>query len=494
MNHDLNHDLLHLYKNASFTDLYGGSIVFTTVSFVIIISVIMFLVGNFILSEIEQDWENKRCQPPYTLFAGMINKDKTKSYTEKMNENQAYCMKEVSDETFESIREPIEKASIEIEKNQIRLNGDLNQIQDTIEKDKSETTSFFENIQTIMKLVALQSQKVIAKLKDSLHKLTAVLTSSIQVVSIIGTMFWKAIYYFKQLLIMIRNYTIGVIIGLTLLIIVLLFSLNWVSAGVTSAFLALVSIFFATIMLFIPAVSNTIETANMQMNSACFDGMTRIKTVQGIYKNIKNIQVGDILEDNSVVTATMKIPYTKKYKMVTIGGIVVTFDHRLFHKGSLIQAKNHPEAISMDVYDTDYLYCLNTNHKTIQIENHTFLDWDDLSYNEYVLVEHNVQKHLKTFMPFQYYFEKGFDCESTIEMDDGFKKVKDIKIGDSTIHNEVILCIIDLLYSCRGEKRKHFITSKGTITICNEVFYDFDREKEYFLYSYKEDHAHDTVR
>ena len=97
-------------------------------------------------------------------------------------------------------------------------------------------------------------------------------------------------------------------------------------------------------------------------------------------------------------------------------------------------------------------------------------------------------------MPFQYYFEKGFDCESTIEMDDGFKKVKDIKIGDSTIHNEVILCIIDLLYSCRGEKRKHFITSKGTITICNEVFYDFDREKEYFLYSYKEDHAHDTVR
>lgn len=490
----MNNDLLHLYKKASFTDLYGGSIVFTTVSFVIIIGVIVFLVGNFILSEIEEDWENKRCQPPYTLFAGMINKDKTKSYTEKMNENQAYCMKEVSDETFASIREPIKKASVEIEKNQIRLSGDLNEVHNTIEKDQKDTKNFFEKIQNIMKLVALQTQKVIAKLKDSLNKLTAVLTSSIQVVSVIGTMFWKAIYYFKQLLIMIRNYTIGVIIGLTLLIIALIFSFNWVSAGVTSAFLALVSIFFATIMLFIPAISNTIETANMQMNSACFDGMTRIKTIQGIYKNIKNIQVGDILEDNSIVTATMKIPYTKKYKMVNIEGISVTFDHRLFHEGKLIHAKNHPEAIVLDMYDTDYLYCLNTNHKTIQIENHTFLDWDDLSYNEYVLVEHNLQKHLKKFMPFQYYFEKGFDCESTIEMENGFKKVEDIKIGDITLHNEVVLCIIDLLYSVRGEKRKHFVTTKGTLTVHNEVYYDFDREKEYFLYSYKEDYVFDTLR
>lgn len=336
-----------------------------------------------------------------------------------------------------------------------------------------------------MKLVALQSQKVLANLRDSLHKLTAVLTSSIQVVSIIGTMFWKAIYYFKQLLIMIRNYTIGVIIGLTLLIIALVFSFNWISAGVTSAFLALVSVFFATIMLFIPAVSNTIETANMQMNSACFDGETTIKTIHGT-KHIKHIKVGDILEGDLIVTATMKVPYTKQYTMVNIDEIIVTSDHRVFHGRKLIKAKDHPNAKLLDEYNTDYLYCLNTNFKTIPIENQLFLDWDDLDYNEYVLIIQNLRKHMKKSVPFDYCFEKGFDNSQIIECVDGPKKVDDIKIGDVTADNEIILCIIELLYSIKGEKRKHFITSKGTITINNKIFNDFDREKEYFLYKNKE--------
>jgi len=485
-------NLLHLYKKASFTDLYGGSIVFASISFIIIGIILAILVGNYVVSEIESDWKNKRCEPPYNLFAGIVDKDKNKSYTEKLNENQAYCMKTVSDETFDAIREPISKISKQIEANQVLLNDDLNEVQATIEKDQKDTMSFFEKIQNMMKLFALQSQKVIVNLKDSLHKLTAVLTSSIQVVSIIGTMFWKSIYYFKQILIMIRNYTIGVIVGLTLLIIALVFSFNWVSAGISGAFLALVSIFFATIMLFIPAVTNTIETANMQMNSACFDENTVIKTTEGAYVSIKNIQVGDVLADNCTVTSTMKVPYIQKYKMVSIDGIIVTSDHRIFHECEFINASEHPDAVVLHDYNTEFLYCVNTTYKTIPIKNHIFLDWDDLTYNEYILIEKNLTRIFKTNVSFDSVFENGFDGELTIECKHKNKKIKDIEIGDETRKNEVILCVIDLLYSSNGEKRKHFITSTGTISINDNTYHDFDREKEYFLYSYKEEHDCDT--
>lgn len=478
---ETNDPLLKLYKNASFVDLYGGSILFTFVCSALVFGSIIIATSNYVIENTEKDWKNKRCQPPYNLLAGFIDKDKNKSFSQKTKENQEYCMKQVSSDSIKSIERPLKKAAQSIEVNQIKLNQHLDETHEKIQRDHEETQSFFERIQNIMYFAGMETQKLLAKLKDSLQKLTAVLTSSINVVSIIGEMFWKAIYFFKQLLIMIRNYTIGVITGLSLLLIVLFLSFNWVAAGFTSAFLALTSVFFMTIMLFIPAVTNTIETANMQMNSACFDGNTKVKTLQGIKVSMCDLQVGDELEDESIVTAIMKIPYYKQYRMVQIDDIIVTDDHRMVYQGDLIESGDCKIAKSLDNYKAEYLYCVNTSYKTIPIGEYVFLDWDDLSYDEYMEIEKNVGRLTKSYISFPNFFEKGFSGDLYVECKDKVKQIKDLRIGDVTSKNEVILCIIDLLYSKHGEKHKHFITSTGTITIDNEKYLDFDKEKEYYL-------------
>lgn len=481
---DLNHkkDILQIYKNSSFTDLYGGSIIFSLLSAILLSYIIYVIVSQYFINYIEENWNDLKCTPPYNMFAGIIHNHNDKTFSQKIKENQNQCMKNVFHETTKGFEEPLKHASRNLEASQVRSDGHLDDMQENIHRDSKETHSFFEHIQNIMKLTALYSQKSIATLKDSIHKLAAVLTSSINVVSIIGGMFWKAIYFFKQLLVLIRNYTIGVITGLSLLIIVFVFSFNWIAAGVTGTFLALTTVFLTMIMLFIPTIVNTIDTANMQMNSACFHGETKIKTKQGISVKIKDLQVGDVLEDNSIVTSTMKIPYHDSYTMVNIDGIIVTSDHRIVYKNGLISCDCHPNNKPLVNFSTDYLYCINTNLKTISVKNYTFLDWDDLSHDEYIFIQENVREKTNVNVSIDSFFERGFDENTDIECITETKKLYQLRIGDETARNEHILCIVDVLHSINGEKRKHVITSTGTFTINSHVYLDFDKEKEYYLY------------
>lgn len=475
-------DILQIYKNSSYTDLYGGSIIFTILATLLLVYIIYVIISQNIISYIEMNWDELKCTPPYNMFAGIIHKHNKKTFSQKLKENQDQCMKNVFHETTKGFEEPLKYAAQNVEAAQVRTGGHLDDIAENIYRDSKETKSFFTYIQNIMKITALYSQKSLSSLKDSIHKLTAVLTSAINVVSIIGTMFWKAIYFFKQLLLLIRNYTIGVITGLSLLIIAFVFSFNWIAAGVTGTFLALTTVFFTMIMLFIPVVANTIDTANMQMNSACFHGDTMIKTKQGIHVKMKDLQVGDVLEDQSIVTATMKIPYHDSYKMVNIDGIIVTADHRIVYKNNLISSDCHPNHKPLTRFYTDYLYCINTNLKTIPIQHYTFLDWDDLSHDEYLCIQENVREKTKIHVSLDTFFERGFDENTDITCKTETKKLHQLKIGDITAHNEYILCIIDVLHSINGEKRKHIITSTGTFTIKDHVYLDFDKEKEYYLY------------
>ena len=119
---ETNDPLLKLYKNASFVDLYGGSILFTFVCSTLVFGSIIVAISNYIIDNTEKDWKSKRCQPPYNLLAGFIDKDKNKSFYQKTRENQEYCMKQVSSSSIQSIERPLKKAAQSIEVNQIKLN------------------------------------------------------------------------------------------------------------------------------------------------------------------------------------------------------------------------------------------------------------------------------------------------------------------------------------------------------------------------------------
>ena len=108
----------------------------------------------------------------------------------------------------------------------------------------------------------------------------------------------------------------------------------------------------------------------------CFSPETPIKLQNGETVLMKNLKLGDILINGSVVDAVMKIrnendPY---YKLP--GNILVTGSHYIRYGGKYIHVKNVPEAKPTGKVDP-VVYCLVTSDHKIPVGEYTFWDWED---------------------------------------------------------------------------------------------------------------------
>jgi hypothetical protein len=119
----------------------------------------------------------------------------------------------------------------------------------------------------------------------------------------------------------------------------------------------------------------------------CFNPLTRIKLKDGSIKYIKDIDLGDILEDGSVVESTMKIDnkknpvpfYIIKNSGVENDDIYVTGSHLVFDKSSnkFIKVENYDKAEICNDIQCSWFSCLITSNHNIKIGSETFWDWED---------------------------------------------------------------------------------------------------------------------
>ena len=130
--------------------------------------------------------------------------------------------------------------------------------------------------------------------------------------------------------------------------------------------------------------------------SLCFHPKTKLKMKNGEIKTIKSIALGDILENGSIVRATLKIknytPEDGRYrplyripcrKLKTC--IYVTGSHLIQHPktGKFIPVAEFEEATVTNV-QSEKLSCLVTDDHLITIGEYIFWDWED---NDEGLVE-----------------------------------------------------------------------------------------------------------
>lgn len=119
----------------------------------------------------------------------------------------------------------------------------------------------------------------------------------------------------------------------------------------------------------------------------CFHPHTKIKLQNGDIKFIKDVNLGDILEDGTIVQSTMKIDNKIEpvplYKIERAGvdneDIYVTGSHLVYdsNSNSFITIKNYNKAkISTDV-QVDWFSCLITYTHNIKIGSEIFWDWED---------------------------------------------------------------------------------------------------------------------
>jgi len=118
----------------------------------------------------------------------------------------------------------------------------------------------------------------------------------------------------------------------------------------------------------------------------CFHPDTKLKLIDGAIVAIKDIHLGDILENGSVIESTMKIDNTKdKIPLYVLTGkgvdncdIYVTGSHLIYDKSKkqFIRVENYPGATKCDV-ECDWFSCLITSNHKIKIGSELFWDWED---------------------------------------------------------------------------------------------------------------------
>lgn len=123
----------------------------------------------------------------------------------------------------------------------------------------------------------------------------------------------------------------------------------------------------------------------------CFHPETRVILKDGREKQMKDVELGDRLSNNSKVLATMKIKgnktenygenndYYKIFSQEYNDYIYVTGSHLIQDDttGEFIPVKKHKKAIHCKELKTDSLSCLITDDHLIQLGEYTFWDWED---------------------------------------------------------------------------------------------------------------------
>jgi len=146
-------------------------------------------------------------------------------------------------------------------------------------------------------------------------------------------------------------------------------------------------------------VDGSIKTINSAWNGptgqlvrtlgSCFHPETKLKLLNGEIKYMKDLDLGDILENGSMVYASMKIDnkyretkemiYKIEKKGVNNEDIYVTGSHIIFDQKKYLykMVKDYELAIPLPDYQIDWFSCLITSDNKIKIGQEIFWDWED---------------------------------------------------------------------------------------------------------------------
>jgi len=217
----------------------------------------------------------------------------------------------------------------------------------------------------------------------------------------------------------------------------------------TAAFMSVMLIPVAIMMILMQEIFGTTNLSSApKIPTFCFAGNTNIKLKNNQVIELRNVQIGDILFDGSVITACMKSTAEGSI-LYNIDNIIVTSDHKIHTKAlGWINAADHPNSIPVTDFSDKYVYCLGTDSKLINIGKHIFSDWDEfnnldmqelLLHNDLSLPKHFSRKDIHA------YLDVGMHPDTSITMMDGsIIKITQLNIGDVLEHGEIITTIIQV--------------------------------------------------
>ena len=250
---------------------------------------------------------------------------------------------------------------------------------------------------------------------------------------------------------------------------------SWPAASAMSAVFLAISIPLSIIIFFMTEVLQIKSSAIPRLR--CFDEYTLITLENKDKIHIKNINVGDKLSNGSYVTAKIKVT-SANLKIYQLNDIIISESHLVKYNGKWIRVVEHPDAKEI-IYNKDFLYCLNTSNKIMEIDGFVFSDWDEIIEDKLSILNITTVENIHELL------DDGFE-ENTIVMN---KKIQEIMIGDILENGAFVYGVVEVetnklrkyINKNRPNKLYHLLTTDGNLIINNKNVKDYNNLIDKFI-------------
>ena len=438
-----------LYGETTFASAYGSSLVIVILVTILVLSVFSYCYFMQQKAEIYADWNNNRCKPQYIPISGFIAAPEGQSISDYTVENFQYC---VNSEAITMSGYMLQPVTYLIGS----LGTILQVISEAVDNIRQMFNSIRNNISTFVRMVmgkilnfVAPLVKIVIALMDSLNKTQGVMATGVftlltmydMIKSFIGSMLEIMI---KLLVILAALITICWLLPLTIPFAISSTVIWFIMSAILSIMIVAYVIIFGIKLLKLP------KGPSKSHHSSCFDKDVQIKMDNGEIKNIKDIQVGNILANGNKVTAKMQLN-ADGMRMFNIRGVVVSESHIVKYGDKWMPVINHPEAQEIHGYSEPYLYCINTNSKEIILNGLLFTDWDEVYDDSLTTIIKTIPTNIFEKDKIQQcanihrYLDVGFDKDMLIDLiGNTNKKIKEVNVGETLLSGSTVYGIVEI--------------------------------------------------
>lgn len=437
------------------------------------------------INAVREDWVNQRCKPYIIPIAGLINRPPGVSIKDFTEQNFNYCSQTILKGMSSASVEPITYTTKLMSGALNGIENAINDVRPMFDKSRGFIKTFTENVMGRLMNITVPLQQIVISFKDFISKIIGTLTASL----------FTALGSYLTLKSMFG--VIAKVILIVLIVIAALIVIFWITPFTYGAAIAATAVFVAAsiplaiMLVFMSKILDINPGINIP-SVKCFDKNTQFTLKNGTKQSICNLKLGDKLQNNSNITAIITVDAVNS-TMYNLNGIIVSDSHMVKYNNQWIRVDQHPQSIKINDYYENYLYCINTDSKTIELNDMVFTDWDEIFDEDLEKIKNikiknvkyklNIDSNINTLTDINVensdihkYLDGGFNGETIVKLKNGLvKKIKNINIGDVLENGEKVYGYTEIygtnindqyLYNLAKNK---FVQGGGNINICDKT-------------------------
>jgi hypothetical protein len=343
----------------------------------ILLTIGLTAVIGYAITQIEKDkvmanWSNRRCDIPIMTMARYFKPpDDPRTATQFAQDNFMFCMNQLAQNATSVAMMPVNKIlSAQVSVSAI-ITTVFNSIRAMLKVIYDAFLSYMEDYLRKYTAVADQIRNITVRLRTAFNRVNTILLSTV----FMGLSIIRGIMNSVDFVIKVVMIILGIMIAIIILLFFILFPFMPLIFSVIGAIMAV-------------AIGSVAAEASGFRSGFCFAPSTRICMKNGESTPIRDIHIGDILADGSIVESVF-VMSGRGVPLWRIDNIYVSGTHLI--QSDINSDSWHPVSQDSRAHRTSYMegyiYCLNTSSHTIPVETSdgkhiNFRDWEELDNSD----------------------------------------------------------------------------------------------------------------